>query len=317
MKSALITGIDGQDGSYLADLLLAKGYKVFGIRNPLRGSKKDSRCDVEYIELDLVDDDATDSFLSELQPSEVYHLASDVEPRVVRGGEVSVFNTNFIPGINLLNGILNTTPETKAYFAGSSLMFGSTNLSVLSESSPMMPDTPYGIAKVALYRFIEMYRRIYGVHVVCGILFNHESPRRSLRFLPRKITNAAARIKKGVQRELHLGNIDSSRDWCHAKDVVQSMWLMLQSDKASDFVVGSGELRSIKDVLDIAFGHVDLDWRNYVVHDPELVRLVDVPGVTADTRNVREKLGWKTSISFESMIVEMVEADMRALNYES
>jgi GDPmannose 4,6-dehydratase len=310
MPTALITGIEGQDGHYLCELLISKGYKIFGVRNPSRQQKREPRADVEYVDIDLRVEEVVQSTISSLRPTEIYHLASDVEPRVLRNGELEVFDTNFRSGVNILNAVVAVSLQTKIYFAGSSLMFGANGLEVQNEYSPMIPDTPYGIAKVTMYRFIQMYRKIYGVHAVCGILFNHESPRRSSRFLPKKITSCAAKIKLGKQRFLYLGNLEASRDWCHAKDVVESMWMMLQTGEKRDFVIGGGQLNTVRDILDIAFGHLGLDWKSCVKHDSSLLRVVEMPGVRADTTAAKNVLGWSRSIGFEQMITEMVDWDL-------
>ena len=244
-------------------------------------------------------------------PDEVYHLASDVEPKLVFEEEGKTFNVNFLGTINLLHAIKQHKPESRLYCAGSSLMFGSVNTLPQSEETPMNPNTPYGIAKVAAHHFSKMYREAYGIFVCTGILFNHESPRRDECFLPRKITKAAARIKAGRQDKLLLGDIEVKRDWSFAGDVVESMWLMLQHDTPRDYVIGSGELHSIKELLQLAFGHVGMDWQQYVVSDPSLLRKVEYVNLCADPAKARNELGWEPKIQFRELIELMVNNDLK------
>lgn len=316
MKKALITGIAGQDGSYLAELLLEKGYEVHGLVRPLNG--KDSQrywrisgiienltlhgCDIKNTE------QAVSVFCSAM-PDEVYHLASNVQPRLIFEEDKNTFDVNFLGTLNLLYAIKKYKENCRLYCAGSSLMFGPVLVSPQNEDTPMNPTTPYGIGKVAAHHFVRMYREAYGVYSCTGILFNHESPRRDEIFLPRKITKAVANIKAGRQDKLLLGDIELKRDWAYAGDVVESMWLMLQQDTPEDFVIGSSELHSIKELLEIAFGYLDLNWRDYVVLDPGLLRKIDYVNLCADTRKAKVKLGWAPKVNFQELVEQMVQND--------
>ncbi len=313
MKKALITGVCGQDGSYLVDLLSAKGYEIHGISNPQRIGPYPQYLAQEKIKFHAVDIQCASKvadLISTIRPDEIYHLASDVEPRVLAHKELSTFKGNFIPGMNILDAVLAHSIQTRVYVAGSSLMFGNASGVKQDELTPMRPNTPYGIAKTALYNCILMYREVYGVYCVCGILYNHESPRRSPRFLPRKITQAAARIKLGLETSLELGDIEIQRDWCFAGDVVRSMWLMLQNSIPRDYVIGSGELRSAKDILDVAFSYVGLDWKDFLVINKNLFRKIEYKNTCANPSLIRRELNWSLSVGFEEMIQNMVRHDL-------
>jgi GDPmannose 4,6-dehydratase len=315
MKRALITGIAGQDGTYLSQFLLDRDYEVFGIINPNSSNKSDSTkkplSSVIIHECDITDFESIEDILCDIKPDEIYHLASSVEPRVINNQELSIFDLNFTPGVHILNVVKNFLPNTKIYFAGSSLMFGETLDLFQSELTPMRPNTPYGIAKVALYNFMKMYREVYGVFACMGILYNHESPIRKEKFLPRKITKSAAKIKIGKQSELILGDLAISRDWSYAGDIVKSMFLMLDQTEPKDYVVGSGILHTPEDILNIAFNEVNLDWRQYVKTDRNLFRSVEYTKLCADTTKIRNDLQWNTSMTFKEIIVSMVKEDMR------
>jgi GDPmannose 4,6-dehydratase len=312
-KKVLITGISGQDGSYLSEFLLNKDYEVHGITNPKNKGKYPPYIDQEKIKfhnIDILSKDEVSSIINFIKPDEIYHLASDVEPRVIQYQELKIFNLNFIPGINILDAIINNNLKTKIYIAGSSLMFGDTEMQIQDEKTPMQPNTPYGIAKTSLYKFICMYRKVYGLYCVCGILYNHESIRRDSRFLPRKITEAAANIKLGIQEKLELGNIELERDWSYAGDIVRSMWLMMQNKYPKDYVVGSGKLTSIKEILEIAFSHVGLNWKDHVIINQNLYRKVEFNKLCANPELIKRQLGWETSISFRDLIIEMTDNDL-------
>ncbi len=320
MKKALITGVSGQDGSYLVDLLSAKGYEIHGVANPLRNDCYPHYLAHEKIKFHAIDIQSASEVadvIKNIRPDEIYHLASDVEPRVLAHKELSTFSGNFIPGMNILDAVLAHSIQTRVYVAGSSLMFGNSDVAKQDELTPMRPNTPYGIAKTALYNCISMYREVYGIFCVCGILYNHESPRRSPRFLPRKITQAAARIKLGLETGLELGDIEIQRDWCYAGDVVRSMWLMMQNGIPCDYVVGSGELRSAKDILDVAFSHVDLDWKDFVVINKKLFRRIEYKSPCANPALIRQELNWNISIGFEELIQKMVTNDLLEAAYEN
>lgn len=317
IKKVLITGIGGQDGSYLAELLLDKGYEVHGIISspdgePSRlwrlGSIRDR---LSMHVCDVTKSDQVESVFLEVMPDEIYHLASNVEPRLVFEEERNTFDVNFSGGINLLRAIKQYKDTCRLYCAGSSLMFGAVQVCPQNEGTPMNPTTPYGIAKVAAYHFARMYREAYGIFACTGILFNHESPRRDEIFLPRKISRAVARIKLGKQDNLLLGDVEIKRDWAYAGDVVESMWLMLQAKIPQDFVIGTGTLHSVKELLEIAFGFVDLDWRDYVVSDSSLLRKVEYANLCADPTKAKNELGWAPKIQFRELIEQMVQEDLK------
>ena len=322
-KLALITGIAGQDGSYLAEFLLSKNYEVHGVITDYQNQDeaklwrlKDLSADIKLHMFDVLSAQQVESFIAELRPSEIYHLASNVEPRVIFEDEINTFNINFTGTVNLLRAIQKAQTNSKLYCAGSSLMFGRTLESPQNEDTRMSPTTPYGIAKVAALHFIQMYREAYGIFACMGILFNHESPRRDERFLPRKITKAVAHIKHGKQSILELGDLDMQRDWSFAGDVIESMWLMLQAEQPRDYVIGSGALHSIKDLLSIAFGAVGLDWRDYVVVNDKLFRKIEYGNLCADIKRANIELNWRPKLNFEQLIMKMVEVDMKLLENE-
>jgi GDPmannose 4,6-dehydratase len=317
-KKALITGIVGQDGSYLVELLLEKNYEIHGLVNSEHLADSGRRWRIRGIEAqiklhecDLMDGGQIDNIVAQALPDEIYHLASNVDPKVVFEEEVATFNINFWATINLLQSIKKFKRDCKIYCAGSSLMFGEVRESPQNEQTAMNPTTPYGIAKVAAFHFVRMYREAYGVFACTGILFNHESPRRDERFLPRKISKAVAQIKLGTQNRLALGDIEIKRDWSFAGDVVESMWLMLQAEKPRDYVIGSGELHSIRELLEVAFGYVGLDWRDFVVKDESLIRKIEYINLCADSKRAKAELHWKPKVGFRELIVDMVKEDLK------
>lgn len=317
-KKALITGIAGQDGSYLVELLLEKNYEIHGIVNNKQMADSDRRwriremeMQIELHECDLMDGGQIDNIVTKVLPDEIYHLASNVDPKVVFQEDISTFNINFWPTINLLKSIKKFKHDCKIFCAGSSLMFGHVMESPQNEQTAMNPTTPYGIAKVAAFQFVCMYREVYGVFACTGILFNHESPRRDERFLPRKISKAVAQIKLGRQSQLFLGDIELKRDWSFAGDVVESMWLMLQAAKPRDYVIGSGELHSIRELLEFAFGYVGLDWREFVMKDESLVRKIEYTNLCADSKRAKEELNWRPKVGFGELIINMVKEDLK------
>lgn len=312
---ALITGISGQDGSFLAELLLQKGYEVYGVTRENSDLKriKDFKEKLSLTTVDLQNYDSLKAYCLDIMPNEIYHLASDVDPLLIPEKTTEVFKTNFVPGMNLLNIIQGFLPMCRLYFAGSSLMFGDTKISPQNEETPMNPTTPYGIAKVATHNFLKMYRETFGIYACTGILYNHESTRRAEHFLPRKITTAVAKIKSNKQETLKLGTIDVNRDWSHAKDIVRSMWLMLQQETPKDYVIGSGVLHSAKDVLKVAFSTAGLEWLDYVETDEVLVRNVDYFNLCADITKARSDLKWVPHYSFEEIIEEMTLHDIKEL----
>lgn len=317
---ALIFGITGQDGSYLAELLLSKGYEVHGV---LRRSSNfnTGRIDHIFSKLALHYGDLSDSLsivklIYEINPDEIYNLAAMSHVKV--SFDIPKYSRDVV-GLGALEiyeacHILNS--KARIYNAASSEMFGSTP-PPQSELSPMNPRSPYAAAKLYAYHMGKNYRDGYKMFISNGILFNHESPRRGETFVTRKITRAAARIKLGLQNELRLGNLESKRDWGHAKDYVEAMWLMLQHDKADDFVVATGEYHSIKDFLDRAFTKLSLDWKDYVVVDSNYFRPTEVESLLGDSSKIRKELGWTPKYNFEMLVDKMVESDLEVAEYES
>lgn len=325
MKKALITGITGQDGSYLAELLLEKGYEVHGIIR--RASTFNTgRIDHLYkdphingVRLFLHYGDIADStnlikLLYRIQPEEVYHLAAQSHVRVSFDipeytGDVTALST-----IRLLEAIRETGVGSKFYQASSSEMFGKVLEVPQRETTPFYPRSPYGTAKVYAYWATVNYRESYDLFACNGILFNHESPRRGETFVTRKITRAVARIKAGLQSKLYLGNLDAQRDWGYAKEYVTAMWLMLQQDKPEDYVIATGETHSVRDFLTEAFSHADLDWQKYVELDEKYLRPAEVDLLVGDASKARDVLRWQPSTTFKELVRLMVDADMAIVN---
>lgn len=316
-KTALITGILGQDGSYLADFLLAKGYRVYGLER--RASKKNrenvaaSAHNVTFLSGDLLDEASLVHALRQAKPDEVYNLAAqsfvgDSWSQPVYTGEVTGLGVT-----RMLEAIRQTNPKIKFYQASSSEMFGGVRESPQNERTPSYPRSPYGVAKLYGHWITINYRESYGMFAVSGILFNHESPRRGLEFVTRKITHTAAEIKLGLAKELFLGNLDAKRDWGYAGDYVQAMWLMLQQDTPQDYVIGTGETHSVKEFVEAAFGHLKLDWRKYVKVDKRLFRPADVHLLLADARRAKKELGWKPRVAFQELVAMMTDADVERL----
>lgn len=317
MPTALITGITGQDGSYLAELLLAKGYRVFGVvRRTSHHSYEriDHLLDrVEIVPADLLDQHSLTVVLQETRPDEVYNLAAQsyvptswTQP-VLTGEFTALGVTRILEAIRLVH------PSARFYQASSSEMFGKVQESPQRETTPFYPRSPYGVAKVYGHWITVNYRESYGLYAVSGILFNHESPRRGIEFVTRKVSDGAARIKLGLARELHLGNLDAKRDWGFAGDYVDAMWRMLQQPAPEDYVVGTGIAHSVRDLVEIAFAHVGLDWRAHVVIDPRFLRPAEVDVLLADPTKARTRLGWTPTVSFEQLVRSMVDADLERL----
>ena len=324
MKTALITGVNGQDGSYLSELLLEKGYRVIGLKrrtstistgriDHLMGNPNFS---VKYY--DLHDAYFINHILKEENIDEVYNLAA--QSHVAVSFEIPDYTSDGIcrGTLNILNAILNVSPMTRMYQASSSEMFGdSTDYTDkgYNENSRMMPVSPYAVAKLYAHQMVNVYRKAYGLHLSSGILFNHESPRRGETFVTRKITMAAAKIKKGLQKDLRLGNLDAKRDWGHAKDYVNAMWLMLQTDKPDDYVIATGETYSVEQFLTEVFGYAGLgDWRNYVKIDPRLKRPNEVPYLLGDSTKARTLLGWKPEYNMQMLARRMFDSDCAMLD---
>jgi GDPmannose 4,6-dehydratase len=320
MKRALITGISGQDGSYLAELLLDKGYEVHGIVR--RAAIEDPEHRMSRIKHLLprlqIHSGSVESFASifnvvkSVGPDECYHLAGQSYVAYSFEDEFSTLMTNINGTHHILSSLRQAVPTCRFYFAASSEMFGNAP-PPQNENTPFRPRSSYGISKLTGYHLVRNYREAYGMFAVNGILFNHESPRRGFEFVTRKITSHVARIKKGLTRELRLGNLEARRDWGHAKDYVRAMWLMLQADAPDDYVVGTGESHSVREFLEIAFQQVGYDYRGLVISDPTYFRPAEIYDLVADPSKVREKLGWKNQYRFPELVREMVESDLSNL----
>src|SRR5215216_1140362 len=320
-KRALITGITGQDGSYLAEFLLAQGYEVIGmIRRSSTVNFERIRHIQEKISLisgDLLDEVSMINLLRENRPTEVYNLAAQSFVQTSWAQPVFTGETTALGVTRVLDAIRIVDPDIRFYQASSSEMFGKVVEVPQRETTPFYPRSPYGVAKVYGHWITVNYRESYGMHANSGILFNHESPRRGLEFVTRKITNSAARIKLGLDKELRLGNLESQRDWGFAGDYVKAMWLMLQQDQPGDFVVATGQTQSVRHFCELAFGHVGLDYRDYVVLDERFMRPAEVDLLVGDSSCAREVLGWHPETSFEGLVRMMVEADVALLRGQS
>jgi GDPmannose 4,6-dehydratase len=320
-KRALITGITGQDGSYLAEFLLEQGYEVIGmIRRSSTVNFERIRHIQDKIALtsgDLLDEVSMINLLRECRPTEVYNLAAQSFVQTSWAQPVFTGETTALGVTRMLDAIRIVDPDIRFYQASSSEMFGKVVEVPQRESTPFYPRSPYGVAKVYGHWITVNYRESYGMHANSGILFNHESPRRGLEFVTRKITNGAARIKLGLDRELRLGNLESQRDWGFAGDYVKAMWLMLQQDQPGDFVVATGQTQSVRHFCELAFGHVDLDYRDYVVLDERFMRPAEVDLLVGDPGQAHRSLGWQPETSFEELVRMMVEADVALLRGQS
>ncbi len=316
-KTALITGITGQDGSYLAELLLAQGYKVYGIVRRASGENcqrlEHLRSCLTLLQADLLDQTSLAAALEEAQPTEVYNLAA--QSFVPTSWQQPVLTAEFtaVGVTRMLDAIRKVCPQARFYQASSSEMFGKVRESPQSETTPFHPRSPYGVAKVYGHYITVNYRESYGMFACSGILFNHESPRRGVEFVSRKITHGVACIKHGLSEELRLGNLEAKRDWGFAGDYVRAMWLMLQQDEPDDYVVGTGQTHSVEEFVRLAFDRAGLDWRRHVVIDPRYYRPAEVDVLLADASKARRKLGWQPQMSFEQMVHAMVDADVAAL----
>ncbi len=319
-KTALITGITGQDGSYLAELLLEKGYRVVGMVR--RASTENFsriahlRDRLELRQADLLDQSSMVSLLAEVRPAEVYNLAAQSFVPTSWAQPVLTSEFTALGVTRLLEAIRQVDPSIRFYQASSSEMFGKVQESPQHERTPFYPRSPYGVAKVYGHFITVNYRESYGLYAVSGILFNHESPRRGLEFVTRKVTDGVARIKLGLARVLRLGNLEARRDWGFAGDYVRAMWLMLQQPQPQDFVVGTGVSHSVRELVELAFGHVGLDWREYVTVDPGLLRPAEVDHLLADPSKAHRLLGWRPEVSFEALVRMMVDADLARLRKE-
>jgi len=313
-KTAVITGVTGQDGSYLAELLLSKGYEVIGV---VRRTSHDSYerighllDRVHVVAADLLDQHSLTTVIRDAKPDEVYNLAAQSFVPTSWNQPVLTGEFTALGVTRLLEAIRLAHPQARFYQASSSEMFGRVVETPQRESTPFYPRSPYGVAKVYGHWITVNYRESYGLYAVSGILFNHESPRRGLEFVTRKVTDGVARIKLGKAKELRLGNLDSGRDWGFAGDYVDAMWRMLQQQQPIDYVVGSGTMHTVRDLCAAAFAHAGLDWQQYVKVDPKFVRLAEVDVLRADASRARKELGWTPKVSFEQLVHMMVDADL-------
>ncbi len=318
MKKALITGITGQDGSYLAELLLEKGYEVHGIVRRVALEDPEHRLwRIRHILDKIILHPATlESYASifrtvgKVKPDECYHLAAQSFVDYSFGDDFSTFNTNIDGTLHVISAIKELAPKCKFYFAASSEMFGSAKTSPQDENTPFHPRSPYGISKVAGFHITRNFREAYNLFACSGILFNHESPRRGFEFVTRKISSRVAQIKLGLSKKLELGNLEAKRDWGYAKDYVEAMWLMLQQDKPDDYVIATGETHSVKEFAEAAFNYVGLNWQDYVVVDKTFYRPAEVHSLLGDYSKAKQKLKWQPRVGFKQLIEMMVKEDM-------
>ena len=318
MKKALITGITGQDGSYLAELLLSKGYQVHGILRRVALEDPEHRLwRIRHIlKKIVVHSGSLESFASlfnvvhKIKPDECYHLAAQSFVSYSFEDEFSTINSNINGTHYILSAIKELAPKCKFYFAASSEMFGKVKETPQNENTPFHPRSPYGISKVAGFDLTRNYREAYGLFASNGILFNHESPRRGFEFVTRKITNAVARIKFGLDKELRLGNLEAKRDWGFAGDYVKAMWLMLQQNRPDDYVIATGETHTIREFVELAFRYAGLNYKKYVVIDKNFYRPAEVNILMGDYFKAKKKLGWRPKVKFEELVKMMVDADL-------
>lgn len=316
-KTALITGITGQDGSYLAELLLEKGYRVVGMVRRASVEKFERiqhiRKDIELVQGDLLDPFSLISILKQVRPQEVYNLAAQsfVPTSWAQPALTSEFTA--IGVTKLLEAVRLVDPAIRFYQASSSEMFGKVRETPQTELTPFYPRSPYGVSKVYGHYITVNYRESYNLFACSGILFNHESPRRGLEFVTRKVTDGVARIKLGLEKELRLGNLDAKRDWGFAGDYVRAMWLMLQQDTPDDYVISTGKTHEVRDLVNVAFSHAGLNWQDFVKLDERFLRPAEVDLLVGDAAKAREQLGWEPKVTFEEMIQMMVDSDIERL----
>ena len=315
---ALITGVTGQDGSYMAELLLGKGYEVFGLVRRSSVKKFDRiealMDDIELVEGDLTDQSSLDSVIHSVQPDEVYNLAAQSFVPVSWNQPVLTGDVTGLGVIRVLEAIRRHRPQAKFLQASSSEMFGKVRETPQTEKTPFHPRSPYGVAKVFGHHITVNYRESYGLFACSAMGFNHESPRRGLEFVTRKVTHQVARIKCGLAKKLLMGNLEAERDWGFAGDYVRAMWMILQQSAPDDYVLATSKTHSIRELLEVAFGSVGLDWEEYVEIDPKLMRPAEVDFLCGDASKAREKLGWEPQVGFEELIKMMVEADLEAVH---
>ncbi|OPY21601.1 MAG: UDP-galactose-4-epimerase [Methanomethylovorans sp. PtaU1.Bin093] len=316
-KNALITGITGQDGSYLAELLYNKGYNVYGLVRRL-STPNTSRIDhilnnVELLQGDLTDQSSLSEAMRIAQPEEVYNLAAQSFVGTSWNQPVHTGDVTGLGVVRVLEAVRHVVPDARVYQASSSEMFGKVQETPQTEDTKFYPRSPYGVAKVYAYWTCVNYRESYGMHISNGILFNHESPRRGIEFVTRKITDSVARIYHGLESELRLGNLDAKRDWGFAGDYVDAMWRMLQQDEPGDYVIATGETHSVEEFVQEAFSIAGLDWKKYVVVDPKFVRPAEVQLLLGDPSKAKKVLGWEPKVHFKELVKMMVEADLERL----
>jgi GDPmannose 4,6-dehydratase len=319
-KKALITGITGQDGSYLADFLLEKGYEVFGMVRR-SSSEKFERIDhikdrIQIKQADLLDQSSIIKLLEEVQPEEIYNLAAMSFVPTSWNQPVLTAQFTAVGVTRMLEAVRAVNTGIRFYQASSSEMFGKVQEIPQSEKTPFHPRSPYGVAKVYGHWITVNYRESYDIFGVSGILFNHESPRRGLEFVTRKVTYNAAKIKLGLAKELKMGTLDAKRDWGFAGDYVKAMWMMMQQPEAEDFVIATGETHSVKELVETAFSYLNLDYKDFVVTDERFIRPAEVDLLIGDSSKAKEKLGWKPAVNFENLVKMMVDADMESLKKE-
>lgn len=317
-KKALITGITGQDGSYLAEFLLKKGYKVYGLERRLSKGNTDNICHIlskiKILSGDLLDEASLVHAIREVKPDEVYNLAAQSFVGASWKQPVYTGEVTGLGAVRILEAIRQVNPKIKFYQASSSEMFGKVHESPQNEKTAFYPRSPYGVAKLYAHWITVNYRESYGMFAVSGIFFNHESPRRGLEFVTRKITRGAAAIKLGLEKEIRLGNLDAERDWGFAGDYVHAMWLMLQQKEPKDYVIATGETHSVKEFLEEVFSYLELDWKKYVKFDKAMMRPAEVSHLKGDSRRVRKELKWKPEVSFKQLVRMMVDADLARLS---
>ena len=324
MKKALITGISGQDGSYLAEFLLSKNYEVHGLVRRVALEDETHRLWRlrNFKDKITLHSGSLESYASlvkiieKIKPDEIYHLAAQSYVSYSFEDEFSTINTNVNGTHYVLSAVKEFSKKSKFYFAGSSEMFGKVEETPQNEKTRFHPRSAYGISKVTGFELTRNYREAYGINACTGILFNHESPRRGFEFVTRKISHSVARIKHGLQKKISLGNIDSKRDWGHAKDYVEAMWLMLNQGNNKDFVIGTGEQHSVREFAEKAFNFVNLNYKDYVKIDQKLIRPAEVDTLLADYSGAKKEFNWQPKISFENLVNEMVESDLKFVKDE-
>ncbi|MBM7573509.1 GDP-mannose 4,6-dehydratase [Aquibacillus albus] len=317
MKRALVTGVTGQDGSYLAELLLSKGYEVYGLRRrtstPNYENVEHIKDRIVWIEGDLTDLASLIEAIRMSKPDEIYNLAAQSFVATSWPQPIATSNITALGVINMLEAARLIKPDVRFYQASSSEMFGKVVETPQKETTPFYPRSPYGVAKVYGHWITVNYRESYNMFACSGILFNHESPRRGLEFVTRKVTDGVARIKMGILNELRLGNLDAKRDWGFAGDYVKAMWLMLQQDDPDDYVISTGETHTVRELVEIAFEHVGLDWKQYVVIDENFTRPAEVDLLLGDCSKAIKKLNWELEVDFEQLVKMMVDSDLGKL----